>query len=175
MEGETSPVRKRRPREHIIADLSVNHVERYVLRCGHSAERVRYDYGADLLVSTYDANSEIESGLVYMQLKATDMLNILRDRQTIAFPLRRSDLELWLHELMPYILVVYDAQSDVAYWLYVQAYFDRMHDFSLTQAGATVTVRIPKANVVDEAAIRQFAHYKNDIVRQARGVIRHEG
>src|SRR5437660_1542756 len=38
-------MRKRRTREHVIADLSINHVERCVLRCGWTAERTRYDYG----------------------------------------------------------------------------------------------------------------------------------
>jgi hypothetical protein len=38
-------MRKRRTREHVIADLSVNHVERMVLRCGWTVERVRRDYG----------------------------------------------------------------------------------------------------------------------------------
>ncbi len=69
---------------------------------------------------------------------------------------------------MPYILVVYDAQSDVAYWLYVQAYFEQLHDFSLAHRGKTITVRIPKSNVVDEAAIRRFAQFKNNIVRQTK-------
>jgi len=57
-------VKKKRPREHIIADLSVNHVERYVLLCGYSVERVEYDYGFDLVIFTYDANGEIENGQI---------------------------------------------------------------------------------------------------------------
>jgi hypothetical protein len=32
--------KKKRPREHIIADISVNHIERYVFLCGYSVERV---------------------------------------------------------------------------------------------------------------------------------------
>ena len=36
----TSLARKRRTREHIIADLSVNYVERQALLCGHTIERV---------------------------------------------------------------------------------------------------------------------------------------
>ena len=39
--------RKRRTREHVIADLSVNHLERVVLRAGHTVERFRHDYGFD--------------------------------------------------------------------------------------------------------------------------------
>ena len=33
-------VKKRRTREHVIADLGINHVERQLLLCGHTAERV---------------------------------------------------------------------------------------------------------------------------------------
>jgi hypothetical protein len=35
--------RKRRTREHVIADLSVNHVERFALLCGFVSEHMRYD------------------------------------------------------------------------------------------------------------------------------------
>jgi Domain of unknown function (DUF4365) len=99
-------VKKRRPRQHIIADLSVNYVERYVLLCGYSAERVEHDYGIDLVIFTYDANGEIENGQIYVQLKATDKLSRLADDSVIAFPLQRSDLQLWLREPMPWILIV---------------------------------------------------------------------
>jgi hypothetical protein len=165
--------KKKRPREHIIADLSVNHVERYVLLCGYSVERVEYDYGFDLVIFTYDANGEIENGQIYVQLKATDSLRILADQQTIAFPVKRSDLELWLFEPMPCILIVYDAQSDVAYWLYLQSYFEHWEGFDLSQVGESITVHLPKANRVDREAIKQFARYRDDVLRQIQDVIRH--
>src|SRR5438309_953040 len=47
--------RKRRTREHVIADLSVNHVERFVLRCGWTVQRTTHDYGIDLSMETYNA------------------------------------------------------------------------------------------------------------------------
>ena len=43
-----------RTREHIIADLSVNFVERQVLLAGHTIERWYSDYGIDQVISTYD-------------------------------------------------------------------------------------------------------------------------
>ena len=55
-------MRKRRTREHVIADLSVHHVEGFVLRCGWTVERTRHDYGLDLLMRTYSGSGEIESG-----------------------------------------------------------------------------------------------------------------
>jgi hypothetical protein len=50
--------RKRRTREHVIADLSVNFVERQVLLCGYTVERVWHDYGYDLFLFTYNARGE---------------------------------------------------------------------------------------------------------------------
>ncbi|KAB8315054.1 DUF4365 domain-containing protein [Tolypothrix campylonemoides VB511288] len=167
-------VKKKRPREHIIADLSVNHVERYVFLCGYSVERMEYDYGFDLVIFTYDNNGEIENGQIYVQLKATDSLKVLANQETVTFPIARSDLELWLNEPMPCILIVYDAQLDVAYWLYLQAYFENLEGFDLSQVGQSVTVRLPKKNLVDQEAIKKFARYRDDVLRQIKGVIRHD-
>src|SRR5262245_28584595 len=46
--------RKRHTRQHVIADLSVHHVERFILEEGHTAQRVEKDYGCDLLLFTFD-------------------------------------------------------------------------------------------------------------------------
>jgi hypothetical protein len=66
--------RKRRTREHIIADLGVHHVEGPILRCGYTAERIVHDYGLDLYMTTYGVNREAESAWVLFQVKATDHL-----------------------------------------------------------------------------------------------------
>ncbi len=171
--GRVSLPKKRRTRQHVIADLSVNHVERHALLCGYSVERPEHDYGIDLVLFTYDANGEIENGEIKIQLKATDHPRVLVDRQTISFPVERSDLELWLKEPLPYILIVYDAQTDVAYWIYLQAYFENLPQFDLAKAARKVTIHLQKKNVVDEAAMRGFAQYRNDVLNQVQGVIRH--
>jgi hypothetical protein len=165
--------RKKRPREHIIADLSVNYVERYVLLCGYSVERIEHDYGYDLLIFTYNAEGEIENGQIYIQLKATDSLSILADQKTITFTLASSDLELWLLEPMPCILIVYDAKLGQAYWLYLQAYFESIEAFDLSKMGESVTVRLSKDNVLNRQAVEIFAKFKNDVLSQLKGAIRH--
>src|ERR1700681_409721 len=53
------PTRKKRTREHIIADLSAHHVEGPILRCGFTADRVVHDYGVDLFMKTYNADGEV--------------------------------------------------------------------------------------------------------------------
>lgn len=165
--------RKRRTREHVIADLSANHVERFVLRCGHIVERPAHDYGIDLVMNTFDVNGEIENGDVRIQLKATDSLVLTNDQQAIVYRLKRTDIRRWCSEPDPVILVVYDAPSDVAYWIYVQAYFEQLPSFDPDQAGVTFTIHIPRSNTLSEDAIRQFARFRDDVLRQRRGVVRH--
>ena len=166
--------KKKRPREHIIADLAVNYVERFVFLCGYSVEKVEYDYGYDLIIFTYDSQGEIENGQIYLQLKARNSLRITKDKSAIAFSIHRSDLELWLLEPMPCMLIVYDAQMEQAYWLYLQAYFEKITDFNLSEMGETMTVYIPTKNILNQEAIRNFAQYRNNVLQQLKGVIHHD-
>jgi Domain of unknown function (DUF4365) len=165
------PARKRRTREHVIADLGVHHVEGAILRCGFTAERVVHDYGLDLYMTTYGADGEAESDWVLFQLKATDHLTRTAGGAAVICRVERADLNRWLAETYPVILVVYDAWADVGYWLYVQAHFAAGR--ARGGAGRTVTVHIPAANVLNEAAIRRFAAAKAAVQRQTKEV-RHD-
>jgi hypothetical protein len=158
----------------VIADLSVNFVERQALLCGYTIDPIVRDYGYDLVLVSYDSTGEVENGYVHLQMKATDHLRVLRGGQFVSFRVKRSDLALWLKEVMPVILVVYDAEADSAYWLYVQRYFEQRTDYTPSPAQESTTVHLPKANVVDQAAIRKFVEFKASILRQANRVIRHD-
>ena len=80
---------------------------------GHTSERLDHDYGIDLLVTTYDERGAEEP--LRIQVKGTDHLNVLADQRTISISLSRSHIAGWIHETAPVILIVYDAQRDVAY------------------------------------------------------------
>ncbi len=89
---------------------------------GHSAQRVQFDYGYDLVMQTFDYEGDTrrkqgtyESGNVYFQFKATENLRVLEDGITAALPVARKHLELWRHELMPVILILYDATAAQTY------------------------------------------------------------
>ncbi|MHC5538459.1 DUF4365 domain-containing protein [Singulisphaera rosea] len=84
---------KRRTREHIIADLCVNFVERFILLGGHSSEVVRRDHGIDLLMFTYNEVGEIGNGHILLQLKATERLKILSGTGKVAFSINLADLD----------------------------------------------------------------------------------
>jgi hypothetical protein len=167
--------RKRRTREHVIADLSVNYVERHALHCGFVVERVGHDYGVDLELFTFNQKGEIEEGKILLQLKASDRLPIRANQPAFSLRIDRRDLVLWLAQPMPVLLIVYDVRKEVAYWLYIQSHFRRLKDFNLFTAGTRVTVRIPVANVVTPTAKRRFARFRDAVLEQMRKVIHDEG
>ena len=91
----TSPPGKLRTRAHVLADVSINYVERQVLLCGFSVDRVQHDYGYDLTMTTYQDTGEIEPGAVYIQVKATDRLprlSVSRQRKEREIAARRRCL-----------------------------------------------------------------------------------
>jgi hypothetical protein len=134
-----APTRIRRTREHVIADLSINHVERQALLCGSSVERIQHDYGVDLFVLTYDRHGQRENGEILFQVKATDRLRFRAGGQAVAYRVEASDLRSWLREPMPVILVLYDARKEVGYWLYLQAHFEDQPGFDFRDIGQRVT------------------------------------
>lgn len=115
--------RPRRTREHVIASKSYNYIEKFFIDKGHTVDRPGEDYGYDVIVNTFDAGGYAESGEIRIQLKASDNHNYIKKKTFISFEITRKHYELWTSELMPVFLVLYDAQDNKAYWLYVQEYF----------------------------------------------------
>ena len=170
-----------RTREHWLADLSINHVERFLLLQGHSAQRVQFDYGYDLFMQTFDYGGDAarkrgtyEGGVVYFQFKATHKISVLEDGTTIAISVARRHVELWRTESMPVILILYDKASERAYWMYVQQHL-RVTGQTWPAGQKEVTLRMSMRNVVDENAIEQFRQFKAKVLRQIdEGTTLHE-
>jgi hypothetical protein len=164
-----TPPGKTRTRAHVLADLSINHVERQALLCGYAVERVQHDYGYDLTMSTFSETGEFEAGYVYIQVKATDRLPRLADGKTISWPVSRRDLKLWLRETYPVILVIYDGQKEKAYWVHIQAYISGRATAGLFAGRETINVRIRMANRLTPSAFRAIRRSKNDLQKRLSG------
>jgi hypothetical protein len=159
--------RKRRTRTHIIADLSINHVEKRVLDCGWIVQRFNPDYGFDLRMTTFNRRGEIENGDVRFQIKATDSIKILSGRETIAVRLEWRDMIYWLNEPLPVILVIYDAKTDRAWWLDLhKALRDEGRHASIA---VRLTVRIPMTNVLNAEAVGRFRILRDAALALTRG------
>jgi hypothetical protein len=160
--------RKRRTREHVLADLSANYVEKQALLCGYTAERVRFDYGIDLVVQTFNGRGEVESSRILFQLKATDRLKLLATADAVSGRIEQADLAHWLEEPLPVVLVLYDGRSDLGYWLYIQRHFANLAGFDRAHCGRQVRVPIPRSNVLDRNAMKMLARVKNAAARNYR-------
>lgn len=156
--------RKQRTRQHVIADQSVNHVERAIIDEGHVVQQVVSDYGYDLTMMTFDAKGYVETGFVFFQLKASDGLGI--SGENYFYDLDVRDYNLWKSERLPVILVLFDATSRRAYWIHVQSYFRDAKRLPRTGA-QTIRVLIPRRQVFNRRAIRTIRALKSPAVRLA--------
>lgn len=165
--------RKRRTREHVIAAQSESFVEWFIVQCGYTCGTVRNDYGYDLAMVTFDDDGYAERGLVFFQLKATDLP--LRTARGIAFDLDVRDYNLWIGEPMPVFLVVYDASTEQAYWLYLQQYFGSDRARRPAAGAKTIRVHLPESNRVGLDFVRYARDRKNVVLRQLSRRINHDG
>lgn len=159
--------RKQRTRQHVIADQSVNHVERFIIDKGYTAQRLEKDYGYDLFLFTFDEQGYAENGLVSLQLKAAEALQAVGTN--FVFDMDIRDYNLWTRERWPVILILFDASRRRAYWLHVQGYF-RDNVARRPKKGATeVRVRVPKRQVVTRRAIAKMRDLKEEAYGLALG------
>jgi hypothetical protein len=163
--------RKKRTRQHVIAAQSVNHVERFIIDEGYTADRTASDYGYDLTMYSYDEEGYTEEGSVYIQLKASEKL--LSSGDDFIFDIDVRDYALWIGEPMPVILILFDGSRRRAYWVYVQRYFVENSSRKPRTAAKTVRVRVPQRQVITRAAIRKLRSYKQSVLRQLEGAIDH--
>jgi hypothetical protein len=160
--------RKTRTRQHIIADLSVNYVERQVLLAGYTLERITRDYGMDLTMTTFSSDGQIENELIWFQVKATDTVQIASDGLTASLRIESADLRFWLMEMMPVILVLYDVSGDRAFWVEIQEYVKQI-DIDADEIGDSVTIRMPVSNLITSKSINYFRDRKEQIRTENRG------
>ncbi|WP_363266305.1 DUF4365 domain-containing protein [Sediminibacterium sp.] len=105
-----------------------------------------------------------------MQLKATDHIKLKITQKTITFPVDKRDLNLWLKQFDPVMLVVYDSKKNKSYWLYIQAYFASIKNFKLKSIGKSKSVSIPIKNVITRTAMQKFASYKQALYAQLKNI-----
>ena len=152
-----SGIRKRRSREHVIEEMSVNFLERKVLERGHMLVRApTREYGWDATMFHFSTKGEIENGEVRIQLKATDHLD---DSAAYAScRVHTKDLHYWYWEdqQLPFILVLYDAKLNRGYWIHVRQNVDQLR-LEINPEQKTVELQIPWTN---KLTVRTIDHFR---------------
>lgn len=152
-------MRKQRTRKHVIEDLGFNHIERQILYAGFTIQRNTHnDYGYDGLVYTFNEQGEINPFNFHIQLKSTDAIQELKKKKSISFDLSKRDLELWLLSTTKLLVVLYDAQAEIAYFIDLQEYF-RENSLSLSTIRKYFRINIPIVNLFNAHSIKQLVHY----------------
>jgi hypothetical protein len=123
--------------------------------------------------------SPMTTGLISVSRPTTHPVKLKTARSTFRskqlMPRRRPDRtdhpDRWLQEPMPFILIFYHAQEEIAYWYYLQA---QLSELDQSKLGKTYTVYVEKQNILDESAVLLFATYKNQVLHQIQESFRHE-
>jgi hypothetical protein len=164
--------RKKRIRKHVIADLSFHHVAYRVVKCGFTIEATRSDYGYDGSIFTYNRRGEVENGTIFFQLKATDHIARYKKRTAFSFPIEKRDVDLWKEEPFPVYLILFDTASEVAYWLYFQAYLEINGVTAAMMSKPSLPVRMNAAQIVDVTSVRAWRGHKAKVLANI-GLISH--
>jgi Domain of unknown function (DUF4365) len=145
-------MRKQRTRQHIIEDLSFNHIEKQILLAGFTMNRNSNDYGIDGYIQTFRHTGEIHEKTIDFQLKSTDNIQYLEKKQAHTFDLSIDDLEFWLSKDRQMLLILYDAQKDIAYYIDLAIYFQKNRK-SLAEINKFVRVYLPIHQVLNPQAV----------------------
>ena len=69
------------------------------------------------------------------------------------------------------ILVLFDAETDRAWWSHLQAWSEEQTRDTLFSSGGSVTVRIPPGQRLNRYAIGKFDRMRSAVIRQMFGRI----
>ena len=149
----------------------MNHVERLVLLAGSRwiplHEEKDYD-GTDAIMRPHDPVTGIaEAGQVEFQLKATDSIRLVENKQFAACRAEVSHLNFWACEaFFPVVLVQYDAARNLAYFVDIRDWVtnnDELNDH-IEKGHATATLKIPIRNVLTPEVIDGFRLQVRDMM-----------
>ena len=73
----------------------------------------------------------------------------------MVFDLSRPDLELWLYSKNPVLLILFDAQAGLAYYIDLQLYF-KVNRIKLKNVRKFVRIYIPKTAVLNSKSVKEL-------------------
>jgi hypothetical protein len=144
---------KLRTRQHIIEDMGFNHIEKQILLAGFTMHRTFVnDYGFDGFIQTFKKTGEIGVESAEFQLKSTDNIQFLVAKKAFVFDLSLRDLKTWLSTTTPTLLILYDAQKEIAYYIDLQNYFQQNGE-ALRNVKKYVRVYLPHHHIFNQQVV----------------------
>ena len=106
-------------------------------------------------LTTFSETGEIENFYLVFQLKSTDFIQLSIINESFVFDLSKRDLELWLYNPTPVLLILFDAQKEIAYYIDLQAYFKK-NRVSLKNVRKFVRVYINQNAIFNATIIQEL-------------------
>jgi tetratricopeptide (TPR) repeat protein len=140
----------KRSRAHVLETLSIQRVQS-ILPAEWICTSIHADYGLDMRVEI--VSGEQVTGLEFsIQLKATDHLKTSGD--DVLHRCKVSTAQYFLRRPEPVMYVLYDAQGDIAYWLWVQPYLRELDkNRRCWRDQQTTRIRIPRSSQLTRQSI----------------------
>ena len=153
-------MKKLRTRQHIIEDLGLNHIERQILLTGNTFRRFGdNDYGYDGMIETFNERGETENLTFMVQLKSTDNIQFSVQKGGFTIDLSKRDLEHWLKSQLSVLLILYDAQGEIAYFVDLQSYFNE-NRLLLKDVRKFVRIFLTPQSIFNKNAIQELQKIK---------------
>ena len=108
----------------------------------------------------FSENGEVENTQIHIQLKSTDTMKYTADKQFFACDVSKRDLELWCFSDITVILVLYDAQKEIAYYMDVLEFYKK-DGIDLDKIRKFVRLKIPVKDIWTPEAAIKLRHVKN--------------
>jgi Domain of unknown function (DUF4365) len=139
---------RRRTRADVIVAQARNHIEKFVIDKGHGVDRRRPEYGYHLRITTFDEAGYEENGSILAWLKGSDNLVDLSGKGFFAIKINIKYYNVWIKELDPVFVILYDARNGKAYRVYLRAYFNEHPTRRPTENAERFTLRVSRANLL---------------------------
>lgn len=110
---------------------------------------------------TSNTDEELEKGYLPVQVKATEMVRRISNEAAIAVTISRRAIEGWLDDVSPVLLVLYDASTEVAYFLLVKN--THVVQQVAKSSGTTVTLRIAVSDILNASTVKTLHQHKNRV------------
>ena len=146
------------PRQHDLERESRRYVE-YKLPSRWRCQPVQDECGKDLLVEINEEGSA--TGLEFrVQVKGHERLRIVYSDQIVQ-PLKVSTLNYFERLLLPVLVIVYSAQDEEAYYVWVKPYIQEVlgkkrPSWRESDGESEITLHVPLKNVFDETAYQDI-------------------
>ena len=130
------------------------------------------EYSYDATVRTFNKKGEIEPDVFFIQVKSTSKIEFSAKHNGYRLELEKRDMELWLDETWPVLVVLYDGENDIGYFVELHEYFKK-NRLILQDINKYKSIYLSADNVFTPETIIKYHKKKNNIHEIFKSLQRH--